>query len=114
MKKMMMLFLTASLLAGCSFGGFRAPPQYHVWYYKGSKKFKNIHDYVIFENKEMRSCGMDPVQGESPYIKVNLCLENKGWYLKQGPICENFMEWDEKVCIEWRAKYSKPDVKPWR
>lgn len=61
----------------------------------------------------MRACGMDPVRGESVYLEVNLCLEKKGWYLEQGPVCEERYVWNEPECIKWRAKYSKPDAKPW-
>ncbi|TGZ98904.1 hypothetical protein D3M79_07745 [Rodentibacter pneumotropicus] len=61
----------------------------------------------------MRDCGMDFVIGESDDPKVNLCLESKGWYLKGGPVCENMLMWNDLPCIKWRAKHSKPDVKPW-
>ncbi|QPB43231.1 hypothetical protein IHV77_03755 [Rodentibacter haemolyticus] len=61
----------------------------------------------------MRACGMDPVVGESDYPEVNLCLEKKGWYLESGPVCEERTMWNRPLCIEWRAKHSKPDAKPW-
>ncbi|AHG86217.1 hypothetical protein F544_9880 [Bibersteinia trehalosi USDA-ARS-USMARC-190] len=56
---------------------------------------------------------MDPVLGESGNSKVNLCFESKGWYLKGGPVCENKLMWNDELCIKWRAKYSKPNAKPW-
>ncbi|TCK01870.1 hypothetical protein EV694_0504 [Volucribacter psittacicida] len=63
--------------------------------------------------QDMKTCGMDFVSGYSNDIKVNLCLEQKGWYQKGGPYCENELRWDNPLCIEWRAKHSKPNAKPW-
>lgn len=61
----------------------------------------------------MQTCGMDPVLEESVDAKVNLCFEGKGWYLKEGPVCESQFHWDDPECIKWRSKNSRPDVQPW-
>ncbi|WP_256843266.1 hypothetical protein [Rodentibacter rarus] len=118
MKKTLCL-LIFFMLVGCSFGGFKPPPSYHLWR-TGSKFYspKDGHwlgEYDFFDQREkdMRSCGMDPVTGESGVLKVNLCLEQKGWYLAQGPVCEEADVWNKSECIKWRAKHSKPNAKPW-
>ncbi|MDY6215556.1 hypothetical protein [Actinobacillus porcinus] len=116
MKKFVTLILSTSLLASCSMGGFKPPKAYYIWY--PGKQFYSVtreKKFNFFEQREsdMRACGMDPVRGESGYLAVNLCLEKKGWYLEQGPVCEERYVWNEPECIKWRAKYSKPDAKPW-
>lgn len=103
------LKLTVGLLGGCSFGGFGAGPLYYVWDYK----FETPYDFFVFRDEEMRACGMDPVLGESGKLEVNLCMERRGWYLDQGPVCEEKYVWNEPECIKWRAKHSKPDAQPW-
>lgn len=121
MKKMITLFLTISLLVGCSFqgGGFKAGPRYYKWRLHnaeelyGARSGKSLYDYALRTSKDMRSCGMDPILGEGGDGKVNLCLEGKGWYLEGGPVCENKLLWNDPACIKWRSKNSKPDVQPW-
>ncbi|XWY19968.1 hypothetical protein ACNGTO_02625 [Bisgaard Taxon 45] len=115
-----LLCITSILLMGCSFGkGFQPPARYFKWRapdYPHLKKYpeeEQFYQWVVYQNKEMRACGMDPFVGESGNPKVNLCLERKGWYLKDGPYCENELEWDKPLCVEWRKKHSKPDAKPW-
>ncbi|MDY4595025.1 MAG: hypothetical protein SO424_08325 [[Pasteurella] aerogenes] len=95
-------------VTSCSFGGFQPPRPYDVWFFKDPDP-----DILNRREKDMRACGMDPVVGESDYPKANLCLEKKGWYLEGGPVCENELMWNRPLCIEWRAKHSKPDAKPW-
>ncbi|OOF43820.1 hypothetical protein BKK51_10915 [Rodentibacter trehalosifermentans] len=104
---------------GCSFGGFKPAPQSDHWrlhnfdeIYPKSDKHALVK-YVDRKEGDMKACGMDFVSGESDNPKVNLCMESKGWYLKGGPVCEEMTMWDRPVCIEWRKKHSKPDVKPW-
>ncbi|ACE61665.1 MULTISPECIES: hypothetical protein [Actinobacillus] len=110
--RLLSTILLSLVLTYCSFGGFQPPKPYYIWGYK-YKKFEKSYDYYVFRDKEMRACGMDPVLGESVELKVNLCLEKKGWYLEQGPVCEEKYVWNEPECIKWRAKYSKPNVQPW-
>lgn len=109
--KLFTIIFSVYFLIGCSFGGFKPPKPYYQW--RTDKEFETSYEYVVFRGKEMRACGMDPVLGESTKLKVNLCMEKKGWYLKQGPVCEEKDVWNEPECIKWRAKYSKPNVKPW-
>ncbi|WP_293731539.1 hypothetical protein [uncultured Actinobacillus sp.] len=119
MKKFVTLILSTSLLASCSMGGFKPPRAYYKWHLGDEHKISYIstsnyvHEYLTLRENDMRACGMDPVRGESGYLAVNLCLEKKGWYLEQGPVCEERYVWNEPECIKWRAKYSKPDAKPW-
>ncbi|BFU59171.1 MULTISPECIES: hypothetical protein [Rodentibacter] len=119
MMKKCGITLSVVLLLGCSFGGFKPPPPYNFWrlhnfdeLYPRSDK-RSLVKYVDRKEKDMRACGMDPVVGESDYPEVNLCLEKKGWYLEGGPVCEERTMWNRPLCIEWRAKHSKPDAKPW-
>lgn len=116
MKKLLVIIFSAVFLLSCSMGGFKPPKAYYVWYpgkqfYSATREKK----FDFFEQREsdMRACGMDPVRGESGNAKINLCLEQKGWYLDGGPVCENKLMWNEPECIKWRAKHSKPDAKPW-
>ncbi|ACA31905.1 hypothetical protein [Histophilus somni] len=104
--------ISVVFLIGCSFGGFKPPKLHYKWRFE-DKNFETSYEYAVFRGKEMRSCGMDPVLGESVKLKVNLCMEKKGWYLEQGPVCEEKYVWNEPECIKWRAKHSKPDAKPW-
>ncbi len=110
--KVLAILCGVFFLASCSFGGFQPPKPYYIWYSK-NKNLESLIDFVDAREKDMRACGMDPVRGESVELKVNLCLENKGWYLKQGPVCEEKYVWNDPICIKWRAKHSKPDAKPW-
>lgn len=111
--------LFTGILTACSFGGFQPPKPYYGWrlhnsinLYPPSEK-GSFWEYLTKRENDMRSCGMDPVIGESDNPKANLCLEQKGWYLEGGPVCENELMWDRPLCIEWRKKHSKPDAKPW-
>lgn len=110
--RLLIILCSVFLLASCSFGGFKPPRAYDVWILKTTGS-NTDYDWFDRRNKDMRACGMDPVLGESSYAKVNLCLEQKGWYLAGGPVCENELNWTDKECIEWRKKHSAPDVKPW-
>ncbi|WP_044470362.1 hypothetical protein [Mannheimia massilioguelmaensis] len=118
MRVLCMIFSIAFLVS-CSFGGFKPPKLYYIWYTGKSFYDPNtgawIGKFDFFTQREvdMRACGMDPVLGESVELKVNLCMEKKGWYLEQGPVCEEKYVWNEPECIKWRAKHSKPDAKPW-
>ncbi|MEG9475374.1 hypothetical protein F480_01530 [Bibersteinia trehalosi Y31] len=106
-------------LIGCSFGGFKPPQPYYKWRLHDSIKLYppsqegSFFELLTHRENDMRSCGMDPVLGESDKLKVNLCMEKKGWYLEQGPVCEEKDVWNEPECIKWRAKHSKPNAKPW-
>ncbi|MGY6771811.1 hypothetical protein [Gallibacterium sp. ZY190522] len=116
MKKIITIILTSSVLLSCEMGGFKPPKQHHSWapgkqFYSPDRKEK--FDFISQREKDMRACGMDPVLGESMKTKVNLCMEQKGWYLEKGPVCEERIAWYDPLCIEWRAKHSKPDAKPW-
>ncbi len=103
-------------LASCSFGGFKPPKPYYLWFpgkqFYSSTQLKKF-DFFAQRETDMRACGMDPVRGGSDYPEVNLCLEKKGWYLEGGPVCENELMWNRPLCIEWRAKHSSPNAKPW-
>lgn len=119
MKKLLVIIFSAVFLLSCSMGGFKPPRAYYKWHLGDEHKISYIstsnyvHEYLTLRENDMRACGMDPVRGESVYLEVNLCLEKKGWYLEQGPVCEERYVWNEPECIKWRAKYSKPDAKPW-
>ncbi|AIZ78556.1 hypothetical protein [Actinobacillus equuli] len=110
--KLLVTLCSMFFLVSCSFGGFKPPKLYYIWYSK-NKKFESLIDLVDAKEKDMRTCGMDPVLGESGSAKTNLCLERKGWYLKGGPVCENELMWNQPLCIQWRAEHSKPNAKPW-
>ncbi|WP_256843267.1 hypothetical protein [Rodentibacter rarus] len=118
MKKALCL-LIFFMLVGCSFGGFKPPPMYHKWRLHNSIELYDplqegtFSAYLTRREKDMRSCRMDPVRAESDILEVNLCLEQKGWYLVQGPVCEEADVWNKSECIKWRAKHSKPNAKPW-
>ncbi len=114
--KLLVTFCSMFFLVGCSFGGFKPPKSYYVWlpgeqFYSPMQKKK--FDFFTQREIDMRACRMDPVLGESGSAKTNLCLERKGWYLEGGAVCENKLMWNDPECIKWRAKYSKPGVKPW-
>lgn len=119
--RLLIILCSVFLLASCSFGGFKPPRAYDVWHLQESQNYRlppvsesnYVHEYLTVRENDMRTCGMDPMLGESSYAKVNLCLEQKGWYLAGGPVCENELNWTDKECIEWRKKHSAPDVKPW-
>ncbi|WP_373099323.1 MULTISPECIES: hypothetical protein [Pasteurellaceae] len=115
MKKIVVIILGISFLASCSMGGFKPPKVYYRWRFDHAHVANQNANMPILDRREndMRACGMDPVRGESVDLKVNLCLEKKGWYLEQGPVCEERDVWNEPECIKWRAKHSKPDAKPW-
>ncbi|XWY22237.1 hypothetical protein ACNGTP_03530 [Bisgaard Taxon 45] len=119
-SKYWVIFFAAMSLTQCiDVASFQPPPRYFKWRapdYPHLKKYpeeEQFYQWVVYQNKEMRACGMDPFVGESGNPEVNLCLERKGWYLKDGPYCENELEWDKPLCVEWRKKHSKPDAKPW-
>ncbi|TCK01871.1 hypothetical protein EV694_0505 [Volucribacter psittacicida] len=134
MKKIIIILLAIFILQGCilatifpndyykcpSLSGWckdKPERKLYTWYFnhdyiKKGLADKNI-DIIDRRRKDMTDCGMDFVSGYSNDIKVNLCLEQKGWYKKGGPYCENELRWDNPLCIEWRAKHSKPDAKPW-
>ncbi|ERF77888.1 hypothetical protein [Gallibacterium anatis] len=111
--------LLSGTLTACSFGGFQPPKPYDNWSLHNEIELYppleegSFSRYLERRKKDMISCGMDFVVGESNNPKANLCLEQKGWYLEGGPVCENELMWDESLCIEWRKKHSKPDAKPW-
>ncbi len=118
MKKLLVIIFSAVFLLSCSMGGFKPPKVYYLWRFNHAHLANQntnmpILDILDRRENDMRACGMDPVRGESGSAKINLCLEQKGWYLDGGPVCENKLMWNEPECIKWRAKYSKPDAKPW-
>ncbi|STO55038.1 Uncharacterised protein [Canicola haemoglobinophilus] len=117
MKNIIVMICGVIFLSGCSFGGFQPPKMYYIWlpgkgFYTatGERKFDDIYS---LRSRHMRACDIDPVVGESIVAEANLCLEQKGWYLEGGPVCENELMWDQEVCIAWRKKHSRPDAKPW-
>ncbi|OOS02144.1 hypothetical protein B0186_00600 [Canicola haemoglobinophilus] len=119
MKTIIVIICGVIFLSGCSFGGFQPPKPYYRWrlhnavnLYPPSQK-DSFHEYLTRREKDMRACDIDPVVGESIVAEANLCLEQKGWYLEGGPVCENELMWDQEVCIAWRKKHSHPDAKPW-
>ncbi|NBI43782.1 hypothetical protein GVX76_09910 [[Haemophilus] felis] len=118
MKLIGVLSLVTSVLVGCSFGGFKPATPYFSWRYPGSAKYfgpdENIMEFMNKRDKDMRSCGVDPVYQDAYGVEPFLCLEKKGWYLEGGPVCEVELMWDQELCIAWRKKHSKPDVKPWK
>ncbi|ABY69531.1 hypothetical protein AP460_02755 [Actinobacillus pleuropneumoniae] len=116
MKLLSTILCSIFFLSSCSFGGFKPPKAYYVWlpgkqFYSPAwgKKF----DLFTQREIDMHACGIDPILGESGSAEANLCLERKGWYLEGGAVCENKLMWNDPECIKWRAKYSKPGVKPW-
>lgn len=118
--KYWIIFGAAMSLTQCiDVASFQPPPRYFKWrapdypHIKDPDPDTEFYKKIVHRGKEMRACGMDPFVGESNYPEVNLCLERKGWYLKDGPYCENELEWDKPLCVEWRKKHSKPDAKPW-
>lgn len=118
MMKALTVIFSIFLLIGCSFGGFKPPKPYYSWgagkqFYSKKGEWLGKFDFLDQREHDMRACGMDPVLGESDKLKVNLCMEKKGWYLEQGPVCEEKDVWNEPECIKWRAKHSKPNAKPW-
>ncbi|HII3788448.1 hypothetical protein NMW10_03030 [Pasteurella multocida] len=74
---------------------------------------EQFYRWVEQREQDMLACGMVLFDGESNHPEVNLCLERKGWYLEEGPYCENELEWDKPLCVAWRKKHRKPDAKPW-
>ncbi|BFU61199.1 MULTISPECIES: hypothetical protein [Rodentibacter] len=120
MKKCGGITLSVVLLLGCSFGGFKPPPPYFFWRLHNFEELyprsdeRSFIKYIHRKKEDMIVCGMDPVVGGSFKPKANLCMESKGWYLEGGPACENEFMWNDLPCIEWRAKHSKPDAKPWK
>ncbi|XWY19949.1 hypothetical protein ACNGTO_02505 [Bisgaard Taxon 45] len=119
-SKYWIIFFAAMSLTQCiDVASFQPPARYFKWRapdYPHLNKYpeeEQFYRWVEQRDKDMRACGMDPFVGESNYPEVNLCLERKGWYLKDGPYCENELEWDKPLCVEWRKKHSKPDAKPW-
>ncbi|OOF78826.1 hypothetical protein [Rodentibacter caecimuris] len=107
------------VLVGCSFGGFKPPKPYYSWslhnediLYPDSDP-QVLQKYLARRKKDMLACRMNYYIGESDDPKVNLCMESKGWYLKGGPVCEEKLMWRRPLCIQWREKHSKADVKPW-
>lgn len=112
-KIILPLVLSCFLLSACSFGGFKPPIQADVWYMNHHNFGGDLNAYLDKEKKDMKACGMDFVIGESDNAKVNLCLENKGYHLKGGPVCESKFHWDDSICIDWRRKHSKPNAQPW-
>ncbi|QLB13906.1 hypothetical protein A6A11_04195 [Bisgaardia hudsonensis] len=61
----------------------------------------------------MKACNLDFMNVDSIYGKNMLCFEKRGWYLEEGPVCENELMWNDPDCIKWRKKHSKPDAVPW-
>ncbi|WP_424411696.1 hypothetical protein ACPEER_04455 [Pasteurella sp. PK-2025] len=119
-SKYWIIFFVAMSLTQCiDVASFQPPARYFKWRapdYPHLNKYpeeERFYQWVVHRGKEMRACGMDPFDGESNYPEVNLCLERKGWYLEEGPYCENELEWNKPLCVEWRKKHSKPDAKPW-
>ena len=117
MRKLILIFSVTSLIS-CSFGGFKPPKPYYSWgagkqFYSPTGEWLGKFDFLDQREHDMRACGMDPVLGESGRAKVNLCLEQKGWYLEGGPVCENKLMCNDEVCIKWRSKHSKPNATPW-
>ena len=108
--KYTILFLITILIGGCGVAGFQPPKQYFVWYlHNASELFPssdpdNLIKYSKRRNEDMWSCGMDPVIGEGGGAKAALCLEKKGWYLKNGPACEDQVLYNDPLCVKWRAK----------
>lgn len=130
MKKIL-LFFSPLLLSGCllatvfpndyyqchSLSGWckdKPERQNYLWLFNYDHAEKNTNiSFIDRREKDMRSCGMDPVIGSSDVPKINLCMEQKGWYLKGGPACEERTMWNRPLCIQWRAKHSNPSAIPW-
>ncbi|WP_439328533.1 hypothetical protein [Lonepinella sp. BR2357] len=105
------------VISSCSFemGGFKPPKQHFSWYLHN---FNNLYPksepnsffkYVERMEKDMRSCGIDPVLGESDRAKDALCMESKGWYLESGPACEDQILKDQPLCVKWRKEHGYKD-----
>ncbi len=111
--KYLLLIVSSCMILGCGFAGFQPPRQHFVWNLYGEEKYfapsdpNGIHEYFEKRDRDMRSCGIDPVIGESASAKANLCLESKGWYLKSGPVCNDPIVYDDPLCVKWRAKHKR-------
>ncbi len=113
--RLLILLLPALLLSACfSFGGFRPARETAYWTsHKGTFPNLTYEEYIKKKRDDMYACGIDPYVGSHTSIKQGLCMEAKGWYYTDGPVCTEwgYTEADPmyKFCREWRAKRGLPE-----
>ena len=116
MKKTIFLLLAGTMMAACSFRGFKpAPDASASWrlneFY--DKTGDDLYAYVVKRDEDFQACGIDPVGGnfvgsrENPHLHTRgagyLCIEEKGWYNTKGPIClKHWLYFKDPECVAWR------------
>ena len=63
--KNIILLISISVLTACSMRGFEPPRNTSYWTLDKYYKSMDFVDYINFQNKEMRECGIDPFMGDT-------------------------------------------------
>ncbi|QLB12862.1 hypothetical protein EV697_1192 [Bisgaardia hudsonensis] len=109
-----LIILMSVLLSACGWegGGVKPARNYYSWRYPDGWKL-STHEWVMKRREGIIACNLDFMSVDSSEVKNLLCFEARGWYLEEGPVCEDQLIWDDPECIKWRKKHSKPDAVPW-
>lgn len=110
-----LIILISTLLSACfgwEGGGFTPAKPYYNWSHVDELKL-STHEWFQKRRQDIIACGLDFMNVSSKDGKKMLCFEERGWYLKEGPVCENELMWDDLTCVNWRKKHSKPNAVPW-
>ena len=105
--------IAGATLAGCSFGGFK-PTRNAIGDWdlteesrvQLSKDKENAYIYKLLD--DFKECGIDPMfgtrTGKNTEAEGYLCIESRGWYRSQGPMCVQWLLFEDPTCVAWRKE----------